>query len=266
MWGICSDAGDLTQRRNCDTISPMKYQETYEVSCHDVDVNNNMRPSLVLRYMQDVANHQMRDRKPSYLELFAEGKSFVLTRVTIEIFEQLHQYDPIVVSSWSCPGKGATFIRCYTIEREGKLAAKAYSEWAVSNRETGKLCKLSEVDISNYDEGPILDMSEPTRFRLPKDVAFTQVGKKHIDYSDVDMNLHMNNTNYPDMLWNHIPHVMEKEVTSINLRFAKEAPFDGEVDIHMGQVEDTYLFRTTVNGETNVEAIIKTRALETANE
>lgn len=239
----------------------MKYQENYEISCHDVDVNNNIRPSLILRYMQDVANHQMRDRKPSYLELFAEGKAFVVTRMTIEIYEQLHQYDKILVSSWSCSGKGATFIRCYTIERDGKLVAQAYSEWAVSNRETGKLCKVSEIDVSNYDSGPALEMKLPTRFRLPKDIEYGHVGSKHVEFSDVDMNRHMNNTNYPDMLWNHIPDVMGKEVTSINLRFMKEAPFDGDVEIYMGQVDGTYMFRSTVKGETNVEALFGTRKL-----
>ncbi len=60
----------------------MRYTEKYKVTSHDVDVNNNMKPSLVLRYMQETANHQMRDRKPSYYDLFFAGKSFIITRIT----------------------------------------------------------------------------------------------------------------------------------------------------------------------------------------
>lgn len=116
----------------------MRYTENYEVTCHDVDVNNNIKPSLILRYMQETANHQMRDRKPSYYDLFFAGKSFIVTRVTIEIFAQLHQYDKIQVDTWNCPAKGVTFLRCYEIRRGDETVARAYSVWAVTDHETGK--------------------------------------------------------------------------------------------------------------------------------
>ena len=249
----------------------MRYSECYAVTSHDVDVNNNMKPSLILRYMQETANHQMRDRKPSYYELFFSGKSFILTRVTIEIYEQLHQYDQIQVDTWRCPEKGATFIRCFEILRDGKTAARAYTVWAVTNHETGKPCKANEVDISNYETEEPLTLELPTRFRLAKDLSFTKAGVKEVFYSDVDMNRHMNNTNYPDMLWNFIPDVIEKQVTSVNLRFMKEAPLGAEVEVYCAKMdepleqdtaaEETWCFYSLVNGEVNVEAQIGMRSL-----
>ncbi len=249
----------------------MRYTENYEITCHDVDVNNNIKPSLILRYMQETANHHMRDRKPSYTELFSEGKSFILTRITIEIYAQLHQFDKIQVQTWRCPEKGATFIRCYEISRGGEIIARAYSVWAVANRRTGKLCKASEVDISNYETEEPLELRLPTRFRLPKDLAMEKAGEKTVFYSDVDMNVHMNNTQYPDMLWNFIPDVMEKEVTSVNIRFMKEAPLGSQLEIYMAKTaelmpederaEETYCFMSKINGEVNVEAEFGMRRL-----
>lgn len=250
----------------------MRYTEKYKVTSHDVDVNNNMKPSLVLRYMQETANHQMRDRKPSYYELFFAGKSFIITRITIEVYEQIHQYDEIEVATWRCPEKGATFIRCYEITCDNRVCARAYSVWAVTNHQTGKLCKASEVDISNYDTDEPLSLSLPNRFRLPKTIDYIKAGEKEVFYSDVDMNLHMNNTHYPDMLWNFIPDVMSKEVTSVNLRFMKEAPLGGKVEIYMGKMdvplsedseaEETWCFASKVEGEINVEAQIGVKRLE----
>ncbi len=249
----------------------MRYTENYEITCHDVDVNNNIKPSLILRYMQETANHHMRDRKPSYTELFSEGKSFILTRITIEIYAQLHQFDKIQVQTWRCPEKGATFIRCYEISRGGEIIARAYSVWAVANRRTGKLCKASEVDISNYETEEPLELRLPTRFRLPKDLAMEKAGEKTVFYSDVDMNVHMNNTQYPNMLWNFIPDVMEKEVTSVNIRFMKEAPLGSQLEIYMAKTaepmpederaEETYCFMSKINGEVNVEAEFGMRRL-----
>lgn len=249
----------------------MRYTENYEITCHDVDVNNNIKPSLILRYMQETANHHMRDRKPSYTELFSEGKSFILTRITIEIYAQLHQFDKIQVQTWRCPEKGATFIRCYEISRGGEIIARAYSVWAVANRRTGKLCKASEVDISNYETEEPLELRLPTRFRLPKDLAMEKAGERTVFYSDVDMNVHMNNTQYPNMLWNFIPDVMEKEVTSVNIRFMKEAPLGSQLEIYMAKTaepmpederaEETYCFMSKINGEVNVEAEFGMRRL-----
>lgn len=250
----------------------MRYAEKYTVTSHDVDVKNNMRPSLIIRCMQETANHQMRDRKPSYYDLFFQGKSFVLTRITLEVFEQIHQYEEVESSTWRCEGGGATFTRCFELVKDGKIMARAYSQWAVSDHKTGRLYKTSEVDISNYETDEPLDMNIPIRFRLPRDIGYNFAGSKIVRPSDVDMNLHMNNTHYPDMLWDFIPDVMEKQVTSVNIRFKREAALGEEVKIYMGKLEyslpedrdaeETYCFRSEVKDAINVEAEIGVRRLQ----
>ena len=75
----------------------MKYSEKYTITSFDVDINNNMRPTSLINYLQETANHQMRDRKPSYYDFFREGKSFVVTRMSIEVLEQIGQYEEVEV-------------------------------------------------------------------------------------------------------------------------------------------------------------------------
>ena len=47
----------------------MKWTGDYRVNANDVDVNNIVSASNLLRYMQDAANSQMEDDGPSYDEL-----------------------------------------------------------------------------------------------------------------------------------------------------------------------------------------------------
>lgn len=251
----------------------MKYSEHYEVTCHDVDQNNHIKPTNLVRYMQETANHQMRDRKPSYYDLFFDGKAFIVTRMNIKIHAQLQQYDKIEAHTWICPGKAATFPRCYEILRGDELVAEAYSEWAVANRITGKLCGTNEIDIIEYEQDEALTLSIPRRYHFPKDLRFEPVGEHHVFYSDCDMNRHMNNANYSDLLWNYIPEICEKEVTSINIRFMREAALGTDIEIFaarpeisLGQdddAEELYAFRTRVNGATNVECLMGVRRTET---
>jgi len=247
----------------------MRYTKRFYVSSHDVDVNNHIKPSSLQRFMMEAAMNQMKDRKPSYGELFAKDQAFILTRVTIEIFHQIEQYTEIDVQTWNCPAKGVTFNRCFEICCEGRLMARAQTVWGVVSHETGKLWKSSEVDISNYESEEELAMTLPTRFRFPKGLNFEAAGTKRVRYGEVDMNMHMNNTYYVDVLWDYIPDILNKEVTSVSLRYHAEAPLGSELEIIMGQLpepvpqdeqaEETYCFKSFVGGNLNIEAMIGVR-------
>ena len=60
----------------------MKYEEKYTINSFDVDENNNIRPTNLINYLQETADHHMRDRKPSYYDFFYEGKAFVVIRMS----------------------------------------------------------------------------------------------------------------------------------------------------------------------------------------
>ena len=247
----------------------MRYTKTFEVSTHDVDVNDHIKPSSLQRFMMETAMWQMRDRGPAYGALFAKDQAFILTRVTIEIFHQIRQFTEIEVQTWNCPAKGVTFLRCFEVYCGGVLMARAHSVWGVTSPSTGKLWKADEVDIANYESEEALDMVLPTRLRFPKDLAFAPAGTKKVLYGETDMNMHMNNTYYMDVLWSHIPDVISKEVTSISLRYHAEAPLGAELQIHMTKLsepmaedkdaEETYCFKTFWGDALNLEAMVGVR-------
>jgi len=250
----------------------MRYTKEFEVSSHDVDVNNHIKPSSLQRYMMETAMCQMRDRKPTYGELFAKDQAFILTRVTIEVFHQICQFTTIKVQTWNCPAKGVTFNRCFEVYCEGLLMARAHTVWGVASPSTGKLWKSEEVDIANYESEAALDMVLPTRLRIPKDLEFETVGTKGVLYGEVDMNMHMNNTYYMDVLWNYIPGILNKEITSVCLRYHAEAPMGAELTLTRGKLpeplpgdkdaSETFCFKTYTEGRLNLEAVIGVRETE----
>lgn len=247
----------------------MRYIKKYEVSSHDVDVNNNIKPSSLQRYMMETGMCQMRDRRPAYSELFEKDQAFILTRVTTEIFHQIQQFVEIEVHTWNCPAKGVTFNRCFEVYCEGVLMARAHTVWGVASPSTGKLWKATEVDISNYESEDALDMILPTRLRFPKDLAFEEAGTKTVLYGEVDMNMHMNNTYYLDVLWNYIPDILHKEITSVCLRYHAEAPLGAQLQMQRTKMpaplaedkdaSETWCFKTFVDGALNLEAMISVK-------
>ena len=84
------------------------YSEYFEVMAQDIDPNRIAKPSVITRFFQETGNHHMRDRGPTYYELFDEWKSYILVRYSCEILKPLHAYDKIRVDTWTTAGKGAT--------------------------------------------------------------------------------------------------------------------------------------------------------------
>ena len=166
----------------------MLYTEHFEVSSHDTDPNNIARASSVLRYMQETANHQMRDQKPSYSELFEQGMAFVLSRIRMSLYHPLHQYDKIDVQSWPCESRGASFNRCYRIYKDGLIIAEAASIWALVGTKDRKLYRNNDVDFSNYSFGEPVELDLPGRFHIPQEVNLSLVGERTIEYGDIDCN------------------------------------------------------------------------------
>lgn len=212
----------------------MFYSMEHHIGCMDVDVNNNIKPTELIKCIQETANGQMNARKPSYFELFWDRKSFIITRFSMEIYEQIHQFDDIETRTWTAGERGATFFRGYEIVRNGRCVARASGDWAVVDTEDGHIYKTKEIDLSNYESGDKPELNINEKFRIPKNMEMEGCGVHHVVLSECDMNMHMNNTQYANILWNQIDGILDKEITSFNIKFRTEAKFDSDIMIMRG--------------------------------
>ncbi len=232
----------------------MKWRVDHTINSHDVDFNNIVSTSSIMRYMQDAANFQMEGQKPSYDELFDSGRAFVLSRFRMSSYAPLHSHDKIETYTWACDSKGYSFDRCFSISRDGMTVAEASSVWALVDRSTGKLIRVSDFE-SNYSSDEPVELDMAARFRLPTDISLALVGERTVEYQDVDINRHINNTRYPDILCGYIPHMEGKRVIKLEISYISEAPLGENIKVYMAESDGVYYFRTVrENGKTNIEA------------
>ena len=242
-----------------------KYKRHFTVMSYDVDANNNAKPTIIAKLLNETANLHMKDRRPTYYELFFKGLSFIAVRMAFEIKEQLHPYDEVDVYTWTAEGKGATFFRCYSIERDGVEVVRAYSEWTVVNLNTGKLCHRDEIDLSNYEVDDIHELDTPVKFHFPSNLEFEKCGEHVVEYTDTDMNGHMNNTIYQYMIWDFVPDVEHKKLTAFSLRYMAEAPMGSTIEIYRAKAaeyDEGYYFKTIVGGKANTAALVRCEETE----
>ena len=237
----------------------MIFSKHYTTNWHDTDATRRVRASRLLVYMQETSNHhvtsigmpldELRDKK---------GLAFILSRLSLKIYRPLYAFEDIEVQTWTCPSRGFSSIRCFRILRDGEIVADAHSTWALVDINEKKFCRPSESGYAFDDEEP-LTVELPQRFRLPDGCELCEIGERRIVYSDLDYNMHMNNTHYPDMLCDFMPIDDVGRISGMVLSYLHEAAFGDTLSIGCCERDGVYYFRThSEKGDVCLEAQVFT--------
>ena len=236
----------------------MIYTEEYRINSHDCDMNGAVRPSSVLRYMHETANLQMEKYGPSNEELRADDKAFILSKINLSFYKTLHSFDIIRVETWAVESKGVSFYRCSRVFRGQDLIAEMVAVFALVSISDKKLCRVKDVQFGFDAEPTMLELDLPARFKIPEGTELGLIGEYTVNYSDTDMNMHMNNTNYLDVYCDYLPDNKNNRVITAVINYQAEAPLGASVKIYRGRDDDgAYYFRTVCDdGKINSESLI----------
>lgn len=237
----------------------MIYKEKIQTRWHDTDAYRTVRPTSLLVYMQEASNHHMEKYGMSLDELRDKKHlAFILSKARMVIYRPLYAFENIEVQTWTCPEHGLSVPRCYRILRGDDIIAEADTTWALSDLDSKRLIRGSDCDAYSFENENMLSLDMPLRFKLPHGVETEYIGTRRIVYSDLDYNMHMNNTKYPDMLCDFLPSNDIGRIRSILLSYINEAAFGDELKILRAYADGAYYFRTVsaVTGKTCLEAQI----------
>ena len=238
------------------TEKPKNYGYTLSSDCHDTDAEGFLRPSSVLRYLQTAANLQLHHCGPTNEELREHGQAFVLTRIALEFLEPIGAYEELYAQTWGLESRGFSFGRCYRLSKDGKTVARAQSVWALLDIKDKKPLPVKAFDAGFGTDAPFKDPL-PLRMRMPQDELFCEVGQHRVSYAETDVNRHMNNTCYPDMLVDYLPKAGNR-VRSMTVNFCREAPSGECLTVHRAESDGKYFFRTyRQDGLVNIEASVE---------
>jgi acyl-ACP thioesterase len=233
----------------------MKWIEHYNIDSHDLDFNGVARASALIRYMQEAANSQLYHCGPSGETLRADGKAFLVSRFSAGFYTKISAYERIEVQTWGCESRGFSFNRCYRVLREGEIVAEASSVWALIDIETRHPLRVTEF-APGFTTEEMLALDVPPRIVFPKNETLRIVGDHTVSYGELDVNMHMNNTRYTDMLCDKID-MTDKRIYRLSINFINEAKYRDSVNIYTATQRDDIYFKTVrTDGKTNVEAQI----------
>lgn len=204
-----------------------KFYYLFQVNSHHTDRCGHVRPSTLLRYVHEAGNLQFEATHPTMDELrFEQNRVFLLSKTTMKILRPLKAYEKVQVATWAPPSAGATFFRCGQIfDGRGELAVESLSVLALLDVTTGRFVRNRDVTFGFPSCEAWPDLPRPGHLRLPEGSSETFIGSHTVRHSETDINGHMNNTVYPDLLADHIPGIETRQVTEFTVDYLQEAKF-----------------------------------------
>ena len=230
-----------------------KFRECFSVGAFQVDHGNIITPENLVNLLQECANHQMRDRKPTYYQLLNEGKSLIVSRMKVDIHGAIYMYDNLDVATWKCPSKGMILYRGYEALYNNQVVAEAIGCWAVVDRHKGRICRPEAIDLSNYETDCLpIDGLEPFKKVGRRELnEFEYFGSYTVKSSDVDMNLHMNNARYFKVFWDVVQASWKGNdfpfVRTMDIKYGGEAMLGSCFDIYVKPGGRTWKIATIIN-------------------
>ena len=211
------------------------------VESYDVQPNGNIKISSLLKMLQKAAGDDVNTTDLNYNNLSNHGIAFVLTKMTVQIIDNIKLYDELSIVSHPRKVRGASFPRDFIVYSNGNVVAKARSMWVLLDLNKRTILRPSAVDSIGYlapsdeDSFEIADIR-----RVIDDNSLSRTDVRRVDYSFLDMNKHLNNTYYSDFIFNCIPadfHLSDKDMY-IQINYKAEALFNDVIDIKYDSLEE----------------------------
>lgn len=177
-------------------------------------------------------------------DLSQYDQSWVMNRMRIEIGDLPHFSQKIDVKTWIEELKGFKSTRSFEVSREGQKILGISSLWAIFNMKRRRPDALP-FDTSYVEQFPDLHATvvpnQRVDFYFQVDEAFNQT----VQFSDLDIVNHVNNTKYLEWCINYIEPslILEKRVRAIDLNFIKELSLGDVISIQKGFFDNKIGFK-----------------------
>ena len=181
-----------------------------------------------------------------FSDLQESKQSWVLNRMRIEIDEMPGWLNEIQVNTWVEELRGAKSTRDFTIEREGKKLVGVSSLWAIFNTERRRPDVLS-INTDHIERFPDLHATEIPNQKVNLEVDFTEQFEYKVQFSDIDIVNHVNNTKYLEWCLNYMDPqiVLQNKIKAIDLNFMREISLGEDIIIEKAEFDNKILFKVS---------------------
>ena len=205
---------------------------SFKVRTYECGVDGRIRLHTLMQYLQEAASGHAEELSFGHERMRRIGGYWALSNMRIEIEELPRWNDEVTIRTWPSGYGRVTATREFVgIGRSGGELFRAGSEWMILDKARGRPKNLTHLD-------PGLPGAEVKAIpgqlkRLQPQAGYNQGGRINVSYSSIDLNGHVNNTEY--VRWGvdalHRTLKPEGKISGLHVTYLAEV-FEGEgVDV-----------------------------------
>lgn len=232
-----------------------------QIKTHESDYRLSLKSSALLQIFQDAAVNHAQSLNVGYYDMKKHNLFWVITRFHI-IIDRMPQYDETIrVVTWPKAVKhdikntprtrhekkkdDFVFLRDFLIKSSNEEALiRATSSWVILDFTTKKIQASSKLPVELPQNNALNAISVEPR-KIPESEYPTLIYRKQVGYSDIDLNLHVNNTRYADWIMDVFAHdyLDKNTLKTLEINYIREVFWDDKIDLFRceGEKENSFI-------------------------
>ena len=214
-------------------------EEKFRIRTYECGFDGKVKIFSLMQYLQEIAALHAEQLGLGFDKLSEMGGYWVLLNIRIEISRLPGREDQVLLKTWPSGYSRTIATREFVgTDQNGAELFRAGSEWMVINKNTNRLKNLFKLDLNLPKTGTKALPDELKRLEPNGD--YRQVDAVRVPRSTIDLNGHVNNTEYVrwgmDALSREF--MLEKSIRSVQATYLSEVFEGDELDL-LVSVEDT---------------------------
>ena len=233
------------------------YKEKIKITSIDVDCNFELKLSSLFKIMQEVASNHCESLGASHYDLLKYNLLWVVIRMEVKIYKSIKLDEVVTVTTHAGEQKSFIFPRYFQIyNKNGELLVNVSSIWAVINKDTRRVELRPQGIKATKPEHDKNDMPLPEKVSGSGSVV---VDERVVKYSNVDINSHLNNTEYIEFILDthDLEFYKHHRLCGININYDKEIKYGDNVALLTNKGEIKEIVSGVVNGVNHFTAEVE---------
>jgi acyl-ACP thioesterase len=201
------------------------WKEQRVVESFDVDILGRLRPQTLFAYLLNSAWNHARGTVYGYEELSARNLMWVLIKMQLLVRRQPKWGDRVLIETWGKRIERLYALRDFAVSSaSGEKMISATSSWMVLDKRSGRPQRF-HLKTDGFPWQPGREEMETDLQRVPELQSGKLTAKFRVQFSDLDVNRHVNSTKYLQwMIDSHSQqHLEGTGLRAVDLSFLAEA-------------------------------------------
>lgn len=221
------------------------YEMQLTLTPSQVDLAGRWAPSAIFMAMQEAATSHAELLNVGREALWQKGAVFLLARVRYELTRCPRIYETLTIRTWPGPTRHAICPRYFEfLDASGAVIGGAATQWVLVSAQGHRLTTPEHVGIS-LPENRDIPLPIPAPGKIPFPAEISRSAQRTCCYSDLDINLHMNNTRYVDWVCDLMDHerFLQGYLSALQVNYVSETLPRETLQLDIAEEGDSFSLR-----------------------